>query len=292
MPSQETSIFLSVVMPVYNEEHCVRESIRRIRAFMDLKNWAWELLIVSDGSKDDTDRLVMEAAASDSHIKLLRSEQNRGKGATVRRGVLNSSGRTILVTDADLAAPIKEVDKLLKTLDEGFDIAIGSRAIRKAGRKSLLAARRSGPWSAPSSPGRNFSIAARRSGPWSAPSSPGCDVQQSWQRALSSRVFNGFVQALILQGFKDTQCGFKCFKREAALPVFEAQKLDGFCFDVEILYLAVQRGFKIKEVPVMWKAGEKSKVRLLKDSIRMVGELFTLRKLYKSGALDKNAPSR
>ncbi len=241
MPSEENLIFLSVVMPVYNEEHCILESIRRIQAFMALKGRPWELVIVSDGSKDETDRLVAAAAASDPHVKLLVSEKNRGKGATVRRGVLATSGRTILVTDADLASPIKESDKLIAALEEGFDVAIGSRAIRKEG----------------------------------------CDVQQSFKRVLSGRLFNFLVQSLVLKGFKDTQCGFKCFKREAALPLFEAQRLDGFSFDVEILYLAVRQGFKVKEVPVMWRAGEKSKVRIFRDAVRMVKELFFLRKIYK-----------
>ena len=260
MPSEAPKIHLSVVMPVYNEEHCLTESIRRITVFMALKNWAWELLIVSDGSKDRTDAIAQEAASHDRHVRVLVSKKNLGKGATVRRGVLAASGKTILVTDADLAAPIKEVDKLLAVIDAGADVAIGSRAIRKEGRESLFA--------------------ARRSGPWSAPSSPGCDVQQSWRRALSGRIFNRIVGMLFLKGFKDTQCGFKAFKREAADAVFKAQKLDGFSFDVEILYLALKFGFKVKEVPVMWRAGAQSKVRVLRDSVRMVKDLFLLRKIY------------
>lgn len=248
MPFEDSAVTLSVVMPVYNEEHCLTESIRRITVFMTLKNWAWELLIVSDGSTDRTDAIAREAASRDTHVRLLVSEKNSGKGATVRRGVLEASGRYILVTDADLASPIKESDKLIATLEEGFDIAIGSRVIRKTG----------------------------------------CDVQQSWQRALGGRVFNFLVQSLVIKGFRDTQCGFKCFKREAARPLFRAQRLDGFSFDVEILCLAVGQGLKVKEVPVMWRAGEKSKVRLFKDSFRMVGELFFLRKIYRL-SMDKYA---
>lgn len=241
MPAQDPPVFLSIVMPVYNEEHCLAESIRRITAFMTLKNWTWELLIASDGSKDRTDAIAQEAALRDRRVRALVSEKNLGKGATVRRGVLAASGKNILVTDADLAAPVKEADKLLAALEEGADVAIGSRAIRK----------------------------------------DGCDVQQSWQRAFSGRVFNFLVRSLVIKGFRDTQCGFKCFKREAALPLFKAQRLDGFSFDVEILCLAFGQGLKVKEVPVMWRAGEKSKVRLFKDSFRMVRELFFLRKIYR-----------
>lgn len=240
MSAQDAPVFLSIVMPVYNEEHCLAESIRRITTFMTLKDWTWELLIVGDGSKDRTDAIAQEAAARDRRVRVLVSEKNLGKGATVRRGALAARGERLLVTDADLAAPIKEVDKLLAAIDEGADMAIGSRALRK----------------------------------------DGCDVQQSWRRALSGRLFNRIVRMLFLKGFKDTQCGFKGFKRQAAHAVFEAQKLDGFSFDVEILYLALKLGYNVKEVPVMWRAGEKSKVRVLRDSVRMVKELFLLRKLY------------
>ncbi len=240
MSYQDPTIFISIVMPVYNEEHCIAESIRRVTAFMTLKNWTWELLIVSDGSKDGTDAIARKAASQDRHVRVLVSEKNLGKGATVRRGVLAAHGKTILVTDADLAAPIKEADKLLAAIDDGADVAIGSRAVRKEG----------------------------------------CDVQQSWRRAFSGRIFNRIVGMLFLKGFKDTQCGFKAFKREAADAVFRAQKLDGFSFDVEILYLALKLGFKVKEVPVMWRAGAQSKVRVLRDSVRMVKDLFLLRKIY------------
>ena len=233
-------MFISIVMPVYNEERCLAESIRRVTAFMTLKNWTWELLIVSDGSKDRTDLIAQESALRDAHVRVLIQEKNLGKGATVRRGVLAARGERLLFTDVDLAAPIKEVDKLLAAVDEGADVAIGSRAIRKEG----------------------------------------CDVQQSWRRALSGRIFNRIVSALFLKGFKDTQCGLKVFKREAADAVFKVQKLDGFSFDVEILYLALKLGFKVKEVPVLWRAGEQSKVRVLRDSVRMVKDLFLLRKIY------------
>src|SRR3989338_9701437 len=117
MLSEGSPIFLSIVMPVYNEEHCLAESIRRITAYLTLKNWTWELLIVSDGSTDRTDAIAAEAAARDGHVRLLVSEKNLGKGATVRRGALEARGERLLVTDADLAAPIKEVEKLLGALD-------------------------------------------------------------------------------------------------------------------------------------------------------------------------------
>ena len=236
-------IFLSVAIPAYNEASCIAESLRRVTAYLSLKGRPWEILVSTDGSTDGTDDAVRAFAASRpaGQVRLLVSEVNRGKGAAVRRAVLSASGRYVLVTDADLSAPIKESDKLLAALDEGHDVAIGSRGIRKAG----------------------------------------CDVRQSFKRRLSGRVFNAFVRVLILDGFRDTQCGFKCFRREAAQALFKEQKVDGFAFDVETLYLAVRKGLRVKEVPVMWSQGRDSKVRLLRDSFSMVGQLFFLRDHYR-----------
>lgn len=238
MPS-ESPIELSVVMPAYNEEKNILEAIRRVDVFMKLKNWEWELLISSDGCTDRTDRLVAEYLKTrpDSRVKLLTADRNRGKGASVRQGVLAAQGRMILVTDVDLSSPIKEGDRLIAALNDGADVAIGSRAVR----------------------------------------SKDCDVQQSFKRYIAGRIFNFFVKCLVLKGFHDTQCGFKCFKREAAKTLFAAQKLDGFSFDVEVLCLALKKGYKVKEVPVMWKQGATSRVSLFKDSLAMLKELFYLR---------------
>ena len=242
MPETAGTPYLSVVMPVYNEERCVAESLRRIAAFMRLKNREWELVVVSDGSVDRTDAIVREIALTEPHLRFFVSEKNRGKGATVRRGVLAARGQCILVTDADLAAPIKESDKLLAALDEGYDVAIGSRAVR----------------------------------------APGCDVQQSPKRALMGRIFNFLVTILVVRGFKDTQCGFKCLTASAAQVIFSEQKLDGFSFDVEVLYLAKKKGMKVKETAVMWRPGKDSKIRVFRDSWRMLKELFQIRKLHPS----------
>lgn len=234
-----TSLDISVVMPAYNEEKNILEAIRRVDAFMKLKNGEWELIISSDGSKDSTDSLVADylKKRSDNRVKLLTAGHNKGKGASVRRGILAAEGQIILVTDVDLSSPIKEVDRLIAALNDGADVAIGSRAIR----------------------------------------SKDCDVQQSVKRKLTGRIFNFFVKSLVLRGFHDTQCGFKCFKHDAAKALFSAQKLDGFSFDVEILCLAIKNGYKVKEVPVMWKQGATSRVSLLKDSLAMLRELFYLR---------------
>lgn len=229
-------------MPSYNEEANIIEAMRRVEAFMGLKNWKWELIISDDGSKDSTARLVQSVIEShpEKPFRLLACAQNLGKGAAVRSGVLAARGEVTLVTDVDLSAPIKEVDRLIKALDEGNDVVIGSRAIR----------------------------------------SNGCDVQQSFKRWFSGRIFNQMVRLIFLKGFRDTQCGFKCFKRQAANQLFSQQKLNGFSFDVEILYLAKKGGFKIKELPVMWRQAPTSRVSLLKDSFGMIRELFALRRIY------------
>ena len=236
-----SAVKFSIVMPAYNEEKNILEAIRRVEAFMKLKEWDWELLISSDGSKDDTDRLIRDALKirTDNRIKLLTADANKGKGASVRRGVLASTGQMILVTDVDLSSPIKEVDRLMAALDAGFDIAIGSRSLR----------------------------------------SQDCDVQQSFRRWFAGRIFNFFVKCLVLRDFQDTQCGFKLFKRETAKDLFQNQKLDGFAFDVEVLCLALKKGYQVKEVPVMWRQAATSRVNLVKDSLSMLGELFTLRRI-------------
>ncbi len=233
---------LSVVVPVYNEENKVAETIRRIDAYLSLRGLKYELLVVSDGSRDRTDEVVREFFSHHSGIqgRLLTSSENRGKGHAARRGALTSKGRYVLMTDADLSAPIKEIDKLLKAIEAGADVAIGSRARR----------------------------------------SPGADVRQSFKRRVAGRIFNALVGLTVMRGIQDTQCGFKCFTRQAADLLFERQKLDGFAFDVELLYLARKNGLKVAEVPVMWQEGADSRIRLFRDSRLMFKDLFRIRRLH------------
>lgn len=231
---------LSVVIPAYNEENRIEECLRRVTAFLDLKGRPYEVIVSSDGSTDGTDRLVRAFAEAhpEARVGLVVSNRNRGKGASVRKGVLASSGAYVLVTDADLSAPIKESDKLLAALEAGYDAAIGSRGVR----------------------------------------SPGADVQQSLKRRIAGRVFNWLVRFFALKGFKDTQCGFKCFKRPAALELFREQVTSGFAFDVEVLLRAQKALLRVKEVPIMWREGSSSKVSLLKDPFLMLMDVMTLKK--------------
>ena len=236
------AVQLSVVIPVYNEERNIRETLRRLEAFFAVKGTVWEVLVVSDGSKDRTVEIVEDVRKSKPGLplQLIRSDRNHGKGFTSRQGILQSRGRYVLLTDADLSSPIKESDHLIAELETGADVAIGSRALRKKD----------------------------------------CDVRQSLKRRISGRIFNFFVQLLVLPGIHDSQCGFKCFTREAAQKLFSAQKLDGFSFDVEVLYLARRFGYKIAEVPMMWSQGADSRVSLFRDSILMLKDLFKIKKMH------------
>ncbi len=242
MTPEPSSVQLSVVIPVYNEERNIPETLRRIEAFLSLKGVSWEVLVVSDGSVDKTGERIEALLKTKPQfpLKFLRSDINQGKGYAARRGMLDARGRYVLLTDADLSAPVKEVDRLIEALEKGVDVAIGSRAIR----------------------------------------TKDCDVRQSLGRHISGRVFNFFVQLLVLPGIHDSQCGFKCFTHEAAQKLFSAQKLDGFSFDVEVLYLARKFGYKIAEVPVMWSQGADSRVSLLRDSLRMLKDLFKIKRLH------------
>ncbi len=241
MSAGQKALDISVVIPAYDEEKRIDECLRRVTAFLSLKDWEWEVIVSSDGSVDKTEEIVRSyiEKRTDGRLKYI-SAPHAGKGAAARRGILAAEGNFILLTDADLSAPIKEVDKLVSALEGGCDIAIGSRAIREKG----------------------------------------CDVQQSPKRWLAGRIFNILVRTIVIKGFKDTQCGFKCFKKEVAHTLSRAQTLDTFCFDIELLCLAKKMGCKVKEVPVMWKEALFSKVNLVKDSISMLKELFYLRKKY------------
>jgi dolichyl-phosphate beta-glucosyltransferase len=201
--------FLSVVIPAFNEAARLPRTLERVTAFLRGFEHTSEIVVVDDGSTDGTDRL----AGAHSSVTLVRNETNRGKGHSVRRGMLAARGQYRLMTDADLSTPIEELPRLLATLEAGYDVVIGSRAL----------------------PGAAI------------------EVRQSRFREGTGRVFNRLVQWLVMSGLEDTQCGFKLFTRDAAEEAFGAARLDGFCFDVEVLFIAKSRGLRIAEVPVIWR---------------------------------------
>ncbi len=228
---------LTIVIPAYNEEARIDESLRRVAAFLDRSKRSAEVIVVDDGSSDDTASKVERVAADDPRIGLLRLPRNRGKGAAVRTGMLAASGNHVLFSDADLSTPLSELARLEAKLEQGFDIAIGSRGLRES------------------------------------------DIQerQPFYREAMGRTFNRIVRSVLLDGFSDTQCGFKLFPRRVARRLFGFQEIDGFAFDVEVLLLAKDLGYSIAEVPVEWYHAPNSKVSPITDSSRMLSDLLWLR---------------
>lgn len=211
-------VHLSVIIPAYNEELRLARSMPIILDHLREQTYTWEIVIVDDGSKDETSAVAN--GFSDSRVRVLRNEPNHGKGYSIKRGMLEATGQWRLFTDADLSTPIAELDKFWPYTTQGYDVVIGSRALPESD----------------------------------------LEVRQSKSRELAGRIFNTLVQVFFVQGLADTQCGFKLFSAPAAQRIFTRQKLHGFAFDVEILMLARQAGYKIKEAPVKWINDPGSKV--------------------------------
>jgi len=217
---------LSIVIPAYNEEQRLPEALRRIAAFVETKELDFvEILAVDDGSRDGTAEVVRKAAAADPRIRLLQNPGNRGKGYAVRHGMQKAQGGWVLFTDADLSAPIEDLDRLEEAVRrENAGGAIGSRALD---RRMVL-------------------------------------KHQPLLREWVGRLFNFAMRLITGLPYRDTQCGFKLFRRDVAQCVAARQQCDGFGFDVEILFIARKHGYRIVEVPVRWANVEGTKVSLLK----------------------------
>jgi dolichyl-phosphate beta-glucosyltransferase len=231
--------YLSIVLPAYNEEGRLEVSLPRILQYLSAKRWAYEIVVVDDGSSDRTSEIARARLDGVPH-EIVRNEPNRGKGYSVKRGVLDAKGRYVLFSDTDLSTPIEESEKLIEALDRGADVAIGSRALRESR----------------------------------------IEKHQPWRREILGKLFNRFLQILVMPGIEDTQCGFKCFRREAVEPIFSRQTLDGWAFDVEILFIARRLGYRIAEVPVRWINSEVTKVNALADGMRMVLDALRVRRIH------------
>jgi dolichyl-phosphate beta-glucosyltransferase len=230
---------LSIVVPAYNEDARLPATLQAIEQFLAERSWTFvEVMIVDDGSTDRTAEVVSAYAGPHPVFRLLRNPGNRGKGYSVRHGMLEAQGEWVLFTDADLSAPIGEFDKLAEAVEMfGADIAIGSRGLDS----SLI------------------------------------KVHQSLFREYSGRTFNLVMQLVTGLHFWDTQCGFKLFRREAAREIFRRQTIERFGFDAEVLYLAKKLGCKTVEVPVLWAHAEGTKVSMLRDGMNMFLDLFRVR---------------
>jgi dolichyl-phosphate beta-glucosyltransferase len=229
---------LSIIIPAFNEERRLPRTLQSIHAYLAARRLRAEVIVVDDGSTDTTAELVENSRQQYPELRLVSNGRNRGKGFSVRHGMLEARGNVTLFTDADLSVPIEEADKLLAALREDHcDGVIGSRAVDRG----LI------------------------------------EVHQSRLRELAGMIFNRIVRWVAGIHYVDTQCGFKAFRRERARIVFEQQRTKGFGFDPEVLFLAQRHGLRVLEIPVRWAHDPATKVDVIADSIRMLLELLVIR---------------
>jgi len=240
--SNYANMELSIIIQAYNEAKRIGSTLEKMLGYFRSQNASFEIIVVDDGSKDKTDGIVRDFIRNHPEVKILRHRINLGKGAAVKTGVLEAQGDYILFSDADLSTPIKEIEKMLLELKEKrYDIAIASRGV----------------------PGSKIA------------------VSQPWYRKWVGRLFPLLVHLIVFKDIKDTQCGFKLFKKDVARKLFSSQRITGFSFDVEIIYLAKKRSYRIKEVPVVWSNSRESRVRILRNSFLMLKDLLRIRFIHK-----------
>jgi dolichyl-phosphate beta-glucosyltransferase len=227
----------TIVIPAYNESVRLAASLEKVLAYVHAQNWNAEVIVVNDGSRDNTAEIVRTCAAKDPTLRLIENPGNRGKGYSVRNGMLHAKGEIVIFSDADLSSPIEEAVKLLQALDDGADVAIGSRWLRTETQTQ----------------------------------------RQPLYRQLFGRIFNVLLRLTLGLNFKDTQCGFKAFKQPAVHAIFPLQKIERWGFDPEILFLARKLGFKVKEVPVVWGHSGGTRINPLVDGSRMFLEMLRIR---------------
>lgn len=246
--------FLSIVIPAYNEEKRIGRSLDDVLSFVKAQPYLAEVVVIDDGSSDETASRVA-SKIDDYHeagheLRVLTNTPNRGKGYSVKRGLTEARGEIVLFSDADFSSPITEAPKLIDPIATGHaDVTFGSRALNR----EMIG------------------------------------VRQPLLRDFGGRVFNFFMKTITGLKFKDTQCGFKAFRREPALPVFKLQSIERFGFDPEVLYIARKRGLRLLEVPVVWNDSEGTKVSFFSDSIKMFTDLIRIRLNDLAGRYDAPA---
>lgn len=242
---------LSVVVPAYNEERRLGASLQRIAAYLDAARIEAEIVVVDDGSLDATASLAGESL-SGHRGRVLRNGENRGKGYSVRRGVLEAAGNWVLLTDADLSSPIEEHEKLAAAIrDHDVDVAIGSRGLRDSQ----------------------------------------VEIRQNFVRQTMGKTFNRCIRAMTGLPFRDTQCGFKLLDRLRTRPLFEKMVVDRFAFDVEFLFLCRKFGLSVREVPVVWRNAPGSKVSILRDPLNMLADVARVRWRFRRGLYNPEVPA-
>ncbi len=246
----------SIVIPAYNESARIGPALTEVLHTLDEKAWNAEVLVVNDGSTDSTAAIVESFAVKDHRVRLLQNGTNRGKGFSVRNGILHATGNIVMFTDADLSSPMPEAERLFDAIRDGADVAIGSRWL-EVSRQT---------------------------------------IHQPLYRQFFGRCFNVVTRMIMRLPFADTQCGFKAFRRSAAQTIFQLQRIERWGFDPEILFIALKRGYNIKEVPVTWGHDERSRISYLRDGIKMLEELIYVRWNSLVGVYDRKvtdfAPER
>ncbi len=238
-PSQNFDSEVSVIIPAYNEESVIEYCITSVRSFFTKKNMRYEIIVVDDGSTDKTASLSKMMSVADNTVQVISYQENKGKGYAVRTGVLAANGKHILFMDADCSTPVDAYDTLIPYVEQGYDIAIGSRYLKEST----------------------------------------IHIHQPKKRIILGRIGNSLIQLLLLQGIHDTQCGFKLFSYSAAKSIFLKQKIDHWGFDMEVLTIGRYMGFSIQEVPVSWHDDTRriSRFRPIKDAYKTLGELFKIK---------------
>src|SRR3954447_7437090 len=227
----------SIIIPAYNESARLGATLDRVLNYVSSGQWDAEIIVVNDGSRDNTADLVRQYATTNPHLRLIENPGNRGKGYSVRNGMLNARGEVLLFSDADLSSPIEEAPKLFAALEAGADVAIGSRWLR-----SELQTQR-----------------------------------QPLHRQLFGRIFNLALRIVLGLSQKDTQCGFKAFTHQAAQAIFPLQRIERWGFDPEIIFLAKKQGFHVIEVAVKWAHDNHGQINPVRDGLRMFGEVLKIR---------------
>lgn len=227
----------SIVIPAYNERARIIATLEAVVEAVRAHAWSAEVIVVNDGSTDETAELVLAFAAKAPEVRLMQNPKNSGKGYSVRSGLLHANGEIVMFTDADLSAPIDEADRLFEAIAQGADIAIGSRWLETSRQTH----------------------------------------RQPLYRQVFGRVFNALTRMVMRLPYADTQCGFKAFTRNAAQTVFQLQTIERWGFDPEILFIARKRGFRVVEVPVSWAHDARTRISYLRDGLQMLKELAIVR---------------
>jgi dolichyl-phosphate beta-glucosyltransferase len=237
----------SIIIPAYNESQRILASLDKIIAYATEQQWGSEIIVVNDGSRDNTAEIVREYAKTHPMVKLIENPGNRGKGYTVRNGMMHAHGDILLFTDADLSSPIEESQKLFAAIDKGADVTFGSRWLQAELQTE----------------------------------------RQPLYRQVFGRIFNLLLRVILGLNYKDTQCGFKAFTRKAAHQIFSRQMIDRWGFDPEILFLAEKYGYKVSEVPVEWAHDNRSKINPVTDGAKMFVEMLRVRWADVTGKYDR-----